>query len=245
MAAKAPPLEEIITRNWTLDDFLSGGYLESGEIFPGLNIRPDDPSLLRRWARQIDRKVEKLYTQIGWEYFREDLLLVHKNPGRLFFTGGKYSIWFRSNQGFLVLRSWRKFEILDITAFEDVFLSIISLRGEEIKIVSPNPLPKDISSVYDFLYESQQERVGEINEELRLGRVIHIHGFPIELSVSPIVEMIGGYMMVNSENEFIVIGNILTKKGQQSIASVYNYQDGLRLLATLTLNQDKWELVEL
>jgi hypothetical protein len=245
MAAKAPSLEEIITRNWTLDEFLSKGYLESGEILPGLNIRTNDPSLLRLWARQIGRKVEKLYAQIGWEDFRGDLLLVHKNPGRLFFTGGKYSVWFRTNEGFLVLRSWRKFEILDITAFEDVFLSIISLRGEEIEIVSPNPLPEDISSIYDLLYESQHAHVEEINKGLQSGRVIHISGFPIELSVSPIVEMIGGYMMINSENEFIVIGNILTRKGQQSIASVYNYQDGLRLIATLTLNQDKWKLVEL
>lgn len=57
--------------------------------------------------------------------------------------------------------------------------------------------------------------------------------------------MVDGYMFSNSDYEIIVIGEILTPDGLLAAADVYSWTDGYRLLVVLSLNQDKWQLVDL
>lgn len=245
MAAEAPSLPEIVKLNWTLDEFINSGYLENGEIIPGIKFRGDDPAILEVWAKEISPKVAKLYRQIGWDAFKDDLLLVYKNPGRLLDSGRKTSVWFRQNEGFIILQTDRRFEIIDATSFKDVFLSVISLNGEEIMVITPEPLDENIMPVYDYIYNQHHEEVDRLVAELISGRVIRITGYPIELAISPIIEMVDGYLFINAEYEFIVIGEILTPKGRVNASEVYTYLDGQRLISILVINEDRWKLVDL
>ena len=241
-----PSVGDIIKANWTLDEFITEGYFESRNYIPNINFRADDPRILRFWARQISPKIERLYARIGWNEFREDLMLVHENEGRLFFSGGKYSVWFRSEKGFVVFIAEKKFQLFDATAFEDIFISVVSPRGDELLILEPETFPEPISGALDILYQGQLDDVNEILAGLQEGQVIRIKGFPFELSLSPLVKMVDGYFFINGVGEFIIIGNVLNEKGKkQASAEVYNYRDGQRLIASLALNKSKWSLVYL
>ena len=236
MAAAAPSLLEIVKRNWTLDEFISSGYLDDEEI---------NPEILEGWALEISPKVAQLYRRLGWNAFKDDLLLIFRNPGHLIISGNKSGVWFRQEKEYLLFLANQQFEVSDITSFEDVFLNLVSLNGEEIKVVSPEPLGEDIILAYDAIYSQHQDEAERLISELNAGRAIRITGFPIELAISPIAEMVDGYMFSNSDYEIIVIGEILTPDGLLAAADVYSWTDGYRLLVVLSLNQDKWQLVDL
>lgn len=244
MAAQGRPIQDIVRANWTLDQYIGEGYLDKD--IPGL-LRGDDPDILKAWARQIDRKVEKLYAErLGWKAFRDDLLLIYYNPGRLLFADSKYNVWFRSGTGFLVLTAEeKKLRLKRFKKFEDVFLNLISLRGEEIIIVEPEPLVEPVTGAYDVIYAHQEKQIEQLFYELQSGRVVEIIGYPIELGISPFVEMTKGYYFINASNEFLVMGTILTPQGSRVVAEVYTYDDGLRLLGVLSLNRYKWRVVDL
>ena len=238
MAALASTPWEIIKRNWTLDEFINSGYLDDWDI-------NDDPSILEGWAGEISPEVKQLYWKIGWETFKEDLLIVYNNPGRLLLAGNKSSVWFRHNDAFLLFTVDTSFDLIDVTSFEDVFLSVISLSGEEIIISLPEPLDETIASAYDLFYNQQPEKINQLINELNSGRVIQITGFPVELAISPIVAMVNGFLFINSAYEIIVMGTIITPEGRLGSYDIYTYEDGQRLLAILGLNQDRWKLINL
>ncbi len=245
MPVEAPSLPEIVKRNWTLEEFIGSGYLDNGEIIPMIKFRGDDPAILEVWAKEISPKVAKLYRQLGWDAFKDDLLLVYNNSGRLLVSGNKSSVWFKQDDAYLLFTADRNFDLIDISSFEDIFLNVISLNGEEIMVAQPEPLDEGITEAYDVIYNQHQEEVDRLVGELTSGRAIKINGFPIELAISPIIEMVDGYLFVNAAYEFIVIGEILTPQGRFATSEVYSYPDGYRLTSILAINPDRWEMVDL
>lgn len=247
--AQGPSIEDIVLVNWSLDEYITN-FLRQADIIEGISLSSDDQGILRKWAREIDPKVERLYNRLGWPAFRQDLLYIHDNPGRLFFTGGKYGLWFRSGNEFIVITGERDINIIDATTFEDVFLNLISLQGQELTIVEAQPLPEDITAALDVLYEERKEEVESVSNQMLGGRVIRVSGFPIELTISPLVEMVDGYMLINSEYEFVLLGKALAKANKkfrrEVTADVYTYEDGQRLISTLLYNQQyKWQIINL
>ncbi len=254
---KGPSLAEIITKNWTLDEFISEGYLTGGEVrlgnrntrLPQLILRGDNPDILKIWARQISPAVEKLYQRLGWNIFVADLLFVHNNPGKLFYVDNRYSTWFRQGNSYVDQRSTpvpkAQYVVIvagprlttgNFTLFEDVFYNIISLAGNELISVNLSPIKPDFQQPLITLYNQEGQNFNRVLGQVENGQIIRITGFPNQLSVAPLVEMSDGYFFINDKYEFVLIGRILTQDGYQSIGKIYGYQDGQLMLASIVIN---------
>ena len=249
---QGPPLSEIIKKNWDLFDFISDGYLNGSDLYignrlrggrkvPQLILKGDDPEVMRTWAREIDPEIEAHYSRQGWKRFRDDLLLIHSNPGRLFLSGEKYSSWYQNGNSFIIIISDETFGLYVTDKFEDVFFNMISTKSRNLEIVQASKLEEPYISALDVLYTQQEENVEEILDNLKGGKLIEIKGFPIEMSISPLVEMTNGLFFMNNSYEFILIGLIVDKHGEKKPrAEVYDYVDGQRLISSLSLDENKW-----
>lgn len=229
-------IEHISALNWSLDEILAGNIIKNNdEISRGI---------IKELIKKLDPKHRKIYEKFNL-IFREDLYLLHENEGKVFFTGEAYGTWFRAPQGFIIYKISQKSEIFSVVNFEKVLESIISPNKFRLLLITQEPLSDKFITSLDYLYNENKAETEVLYKRLIDGETIQVMSPPYNLSVTPLVSLITGFIWTMGDT-FNIIGQSIEYNNKfypKLIGYTFNHIDGQRILASLVVNPGKWEVI--